>query len=274
MTTAALTTPDRQTPLVTLRSVGKIFPARRAGADQVEALCPTDVSVAHGEFLTIVGPSGCGKSTLLSLIAGLLRPSSGEVRIGEKLVIDPYTDLGIVFQKDLLLPWRTALDNVLIQAEVRGLGRKALLPRAMELLALVGLEGFENFYPHELSGGMRSRVAICRALLHDPPLLLMDEPFAALDAITRDQLALDFQTFWQRDRRTVVFITHNIAEAVFLGDRVMVMTARPGRIAEMIDVDLPRPRDLPIRDAPEFTRYTGRVRELFMQHGILRARQP
>ena len=140
------------------------------------------------------------------------------------------------------------------------------------MLALVGLEGFENFYPHELSGGMRSRVAICRALLHDPPLLLMDEPFAALDAITRDQLALDFQTFWQRDRRTVVFITHNIAEAVFLGDRVMVMTARPGRIAEMIDVDLPRPRDLPIRDAPEFTRYTGRVRELFMQHGIMRAR--
>jgi NitT/TauT family transport system ATP-binding protein len=263
---------DRSEPLVTLRQVGKIFAARRPGADRVEALCPLDVSVAHGEFLTIVGPSGCGKSTLLSLIAGLQRPSSGEVRIGDTLVADPYTDLGIVFQKDLLLPWRTALDNVLIQAEVRGIGRKALLGRAMELLDLVGLQGFENFYPHELSGGMRSRVSICRALLHDPPLLLMDEPFAALDAITRDQLALDFQTFWQRDRRTVVFITHNIAEAVFLGDRVLVMTARPGRIAEIIDIDLPRPRDLMIRDAAEFTRYTARVRELFMQHGILKGR--
>ena len=264
--------PHKHNPSSHCGGTGKIFPARRAGAERVEALCPTDLSVAHGEFLTIVGPSGCGKSTLLSLIAGLQRPSSGEVRIGDTVVNDPYTDLGIVFQKDLLLPWRTALDNVLIQAEVRGIGRKALLGRAMELLELVGLQGFENFYPHELSGGMRSRVSICRALLHDPPLLLMDEPFAALDAITRDQLALDFQTFWQRDRRTVVFITHNIAEAVFLGDRVMVMTARPGKIAEMIDIDLPRPRELLVRDAPEFTRYTGRVRELFMQHGILKGR--
>jgi len=263
---------DRSHPLVTLRNVGKVFPARRAGADRVQALCPVDIDIAHGEFLTIVGPSGCGKSTLLSLISGLQRASSGEVRVGDTLVTDPYTDLGIVFQKDLLLPWRTALDNVLIQAEVRGIGKKKLLGRAMELLELVGLKGFENFYPHELSGGMRSRVSICRALLHDPPLLLMDEPFAALDAITRDQLALDFQTFWQRDRRTVVFITHNIAEAVFLGDRVLVMTARPGRIADVIDVDLPRPRELVVRDAPEFTRYTGRVRELFMQHGVFRAR--
>ncbi|MGH8431095.1 MAG: ABC transporter ATP-binding protein, partial [Solimonas sp.] len=217
-----------EAPLVTLRGVGKVFPGRRRNQKSIEALCPLDLDVRHGEFLTVVGPSGCGKSTLLSMIAGLLAPSSGELRIGAARVAGPYTDLGTVFQKDLLLPWRTALKNILIQAEVRGISSKALMPRAIELLALVGLEGFEDFYPHELSGGMRQRVAICRALVHNPSLLLMDEPFAALDAITRDQIALDFQTFWQADRRTVVFITHNIAEAVFLGDRVMVMTARPG----------------------------------------------
>ena len=267
-----MTSTSKANPLVTLRQTRQDLSRapRRRGPGQ--ALLPVDIDVAHGEFLTIVGPSGCGKSTLLSLIAGLQPATSGEVRIGDTVVTDPYTDLGIVFQKDLLLPWRTALDNVLIQAEVRGIGRKTLLGRAMELLELVGLQGFENSIRMSCRVACARASAICRALLHDPPLLLMDEPFAALDAITRDQLALDFQTFWQRDRRTVVFITHNIAEAVFLGDRVMVMTARPGRIAEIIDIDLPRPRELVVRDAPEFTRYTGRVRELFMQHGILRAR--
>jgi NitT/TauT family transport system ATP-binding protein len=259
-------------PLVTLRDVGKRFPARRKNTDPVEALRPFDADIADGEFLTIVGPSGCGKSTLLSLIAGLQRPTSGEVRIGGTPVTAPYTNLGIVFQKDLLLPWRTAIDNVLIQAEARGLPRKVHLERAHNLMAMVDLSGFENFYPHELSGGMRQRVSICRALLLDPPLLLMDEPFAALDAITRDQLALDFQAFWQSDRRTVVFITHNIAEAVFLGDRVMVMTARPGRIAEVLKIELPRPRDFVMQDSGEFRAYSGRVRELFLQHGVLRGR--
>jgi NitT/TauT family transport system ATP-binding protein len=267
----ARTAVDATAPtLVTLRQVGKVFPGRRRKQASVEALCPLDLEVQQGEFLTIVGPSGCGKSTLLSLIAGLLAPSSGELRIAGAPVEGPCTDLGIVFQKDLLLSWRTALDNVLIQAEVRGLGRKDLMPRAMNLLKLVGLEGFEDFYPHELSGGMRQRVAICRALLHSPTLLLMDEPFAALDAITRDQIALDFQNFWQADKRTVVFITHNIAEAVFLGDRVLVMTSRPGRIADAIDIDLPRPRRLTMRETPEFTRYTAHVRDVFMEHGILR----
>jgi NitT/TauT family transport system ATP-binding protein len=257
-------------PLVSLRSVGKVFPGRRRGQASVEALCPTDLDIRHGEFLTIVGPSGCGKSTLLSMIAGLMTPSSGELTIGDALVEGPHPGLGIVFQKDLLLPWRTALDNVLIQAEVRGLSRKVHTPRAMKLLELVGLGGFEGFYPHELSGGMRQRVGICRALLHDPSLLLMDEPFAALDAITRDQIAVDFQNFWQSDKRTVVFITHNIAEAVFLGDRVLVMTARPGQIADVIDIDLPRPRRLSLREAPEFTRYTAHVRDVFIKHGVLR----
>jgi NitT/TauT family transport system ATP-binding protein len=260
----------KSSPLVSLRGVGKVFPGRRRGQASVEALCPLDLDIRQGEFLTIVGPSGCGKSTLLSMIAGLMAPSNGELRIAGAPVDGPYAGLGIVFQKDLLLSWRTALDNVLIQAEVRGLSRKELRPRAMNLLQLVGLEGFESFYPHELSGGMRQRVAICRALLHNPSLLLMDEPFAALDAITRDQIALDFQNFWQADKRTVVFITHNIAEAVFLGDRVLVMTSRPGRVADVIDIDLPRPRRLTLREAPEFTRYTAHVRDVFMQHGILR----
>jgi NitT/TauT family transport system ATP-binding protein len=256
-------------PLVVLRNVSKVFPPRRRNGIATEALRPFDASIGRGEFVSIVGPSGCGKSTLLSLIAGLLAPSDGDIVIGGTRVDGPYSDLGIVFQKDLLLPWRTAEDNVLVQAEVRGLRRKDFVDRARQLLAMVGLNGFEQFYPHELSGGMRQRVAISRALLHNPPLLLMDEPFAALDAITRDQLALDFQSFWHGER-TVVFITHNIAEAVFLGDRVLVMTARPGQIADIIDINLPRPRPLAIRDTQDFTRYTARVRELFTQHGILR----
>ena len=237
----------------------------------MQALCPTDFDIAEGEFVTIVGPSGCGKSTLLSLIAGLQTASSGEVRIGDTLIDGPYTNLGIVFQRDLLLPWRTALDNILLQAELRGIPRRALLDRAHALLDSVGLKGFAGFYPHELSGGMRQRVAICRALLHSPPLLLMDEPFAALDAISRDQISLDFQSFWRGERRTVVFITHNIGEAVFLGDRVMVMTARPGRVFDVLDIDLPRPRTLELRDTPEFARYSRRVTEIFMQQGVLRA---
>jgi NitT/TauT family transport system ATP-binding protein len=258
-------------PMVRLRNVSKIYSSlRRHGADVV-ALKPLDLDIATGEFVTIVGPSGCGKSTLLSLIAGLSPPTTGEIDIGGRPVVGPYTDLGIVFQKDLLLSWRTILDNVLIQAEVRGLDRRRMAARAAELLDLVGLSGFEEFLPHELSGGMRQRVAICRALLHNPPLLLMDEPFAALDAITRDQLTLDFQRFWQRDRRTVVFITHNLIEAVFLGDRVIIMTPRPGGIAEILAIDLARPRNLAVRDTPDFARYTRRIHDIFIETGILKA---
>ncbi len=258
-------------PMVRLRGVSKVYRSLRRNGTDVEALRPLDLNIARGEFVTIVGPSGCGKSTLLSLIAGLSPYTTGEIDIGGRPVAGPYTDLGIVFQKDLLLSWRTILDNVLIQAEVRGLDRRKAAARAAELLALVGLSGFEQFLPHELSGGMRQRVAICRALLHNPPLLLMDEPFAALDAITRDQLTLDFQRFWQRDRRTVVFITHNLVEAVFLGDRVIVMTPRPGGIAEILDIDLARPRNLAVRDTPDFARYTRRIHDLFIETGIIKA---
>jgi NitT/TauT family transport system ATP-binding protein len=257
--------------LVRLRGVSKVYRSLRRDGAAVEALRPLDLNIARGEFVTIVGPSGCGKSTLLSLIAGLSPYTTGEIDIGGRPVAGPYTDLGIVFQKDLLLPWRTVLDNVLIQAEVRGLDRRRATARAAELLGLVGLSGFEQFLPHELSGGMRQRVAICRALLHDPPLLLMDEPFAALDAITRDQLTLDFQRFCQRDRRTIVFITHNLVEAVFLGDRAIVMTPRPGGIAEILEIDLARPRNLAVRDTPEFARYTRRIHDIFIETGIIKA---
>ena len=255
--------------LVTLEEVGKHYPSRRRGAAPLVALRPTTVEFRHGEIVSIVGPSGCGKSTLLSLISGLEKASTGVLRIDGATLTRPYEDLGVVFQKDLLLPWRTALSNVLLQAELRGLPLKTYANRAKDLLALVGLHGFENHYPHELSGGMRQRVAICRALLHEPKLLLMDEPFAALDAITRDQLSLDFQHIVKADTRTVVFITHSMDEAVFIGDRVMVMTVRPGFIADTIDIDIPRPRTLESRASSEYARYTARVRDLFMKHGIL-----
>lgn len=255
-------------PIVTLDNVRKVFGP--PGSRQFQALSTLSGEIASGEFLAVVGPSGCGKSTLMSIVAGLQKPSEGAVRIGETLVTKPYVDLGIVFQKDLLLPWRTALDNVLLQAEVRGIPRKSRMKRAHDLLRLVGLAGFESYYPHQLSGGMRQRVGICRALLNDPPLLLMDEPFAALDSLTRDQLALDFETLWQEERRTVLFITHNISEAVFLADRVLVMTARPGRVADIIEIDLPRPRPMSMRDAPEFIAYTGHVRRIFETQGVLR----
>ncbi len=256
--------------LVELNQVGKIFPARRKGTDDVVALRETTQSIRRGEIVTIVGPSGCGKTTLLSLIAGLEKPTSGKVFINAHEVSGPYTHSGIVFQKDLLLSWRNVMGNVLLQAEARSFDPESYRARAQTLLDLVGLRGFENFYPHELSGGMRQRVSICRALLHDPELVLMDEPFAALDAITRDQLAVDFDKFVQAGDRTVVFITHNMEEAVFLGDRVMVMTPRPGQIAEVIDIDLPRPRTLSLKDSSEFTRYTSKVRSLFMEHGVLK----
>lgn len=257
--------------LVSLEGISKIFPGR-GGDGEVQALAPLDLQIDNGEFLTVVGPSGCGKSTLLSLIAGLTRSDTGMVTIAGQAVRGPYAELGIVFQKDLLMPWRTVLDNVLIQAEVRRLNRKALIGRARQLLELVGLSGFEAYYPHELSGGMRQRVSICRALLHQPPLLLMDEPFAALDAITRDQITLDFQGIWQDAHTTVFFITHNISEAVFLGDRVLVMTQRPGRVAKIMDLDLARPRRLALRETPVFNRYTASIREVFEAQGILRDR--
>jgi NitT/TauT family transport system ATP-binding protein len=253
--------------LVEISDVSRHF---RTPDGVVPALERVSFDVRGGEFLAIVGPSGCGKSTLVMLVAGLLRPSSGVISVAGLPVDRPQTNLGIVFQSPVLLAWRTALDNVLLQIEMRGLDVEAHRGRARELLASVRLEGFERRYPHELSGGMRQRVSICRALVHDPPLLLMDEPFGALDALTRDQMTLDIQRICARGQKTVLFITHSITEAVFLADRVIVMTPRPGTIDAVVDVDLPRPRRLAVREDPRFAGYTRQIHDRFMARGVLR----
>jgi NitT/TauT family transport system ATP-binding protein len=220
--------------------------------------------------VSLVGPSGCGKSTFLRCIAGLERISAGVLRVDGRTVSEPPDKLGMVFQRDVLLDWRTVLDNVLLPIEFRDLPRSTHEPRARELLEMIGLAGFEKRYPWELSGGMRQRVAICRALVDDPSLLLMDEPFAALDAFTRDELNLELQNLWLRSPKTVVFVTHNISEAVFLGDRVVVMARRPGRVEAVLDVELPRPRPLAMRDSPEFVAHAARIRALFETLGEFR----
>ena len=241
------------------RGVSLTYGGRRGS---VETLRQLDLEVPQGQFLCLVGPSGCGKSSLLGLLAGLRAASAGTVEVLGRRVREPVVDLGLVFQKDLLLPWRTALDNVMLQAEVRDLPREPFRARARELLGMVGLGGFEDRLPHELSGGMRQRCAIVRALVHNPPLLLMDEPFASVDALTRDQLNQDLLALWAERRPTVLFVTHGIDEAVFLGDRVLVMSARPGQIVADIAIDLPRPRVADLKDAPEFRTHTREIRHL------------
>jgi NitT/TauT family transport system ATP-binding protein len=234
------------------------------------ALDGVDLSIAAGELVVVVGPSGCGKSTLLRIVAGLLPFSSGNVRVAGNDVCGPQTDLGIVFQSPVLLEWRNVLDNVLIQVELRGLDSERYRSRAEQLLADVGLGDFKDRRPRELSGGMRQRVAIVRALIHDPPLLMMDEPFGALDALTREQMRIDLEKLWLAQRQTLVFITHGIAEAVALADRVVVMTPRPGRIERIIPIDLPRPRDKAVVTSERFTEYCDEITECFMRYGVIR----
>ena len=253
---------------IEIDGVGKSF-AARDGSTTV-AVDGVDLTIGASEFVSLLGPSGCGKSTLLSLVAGLIQPSRGQIRIGGHEVRAPYTDVGIVFQNDLLLDWRTVLGNVLFQFEMRGLKPQPYRERARALIASVGLDGFVAKYPWELSGGMRQRVAICRALVHEPPLLLMDEPFGALDALTRAQLQIDLQHIWQTSRKTVLFVTHSIEEAVFLSDRVIVMTPRPGRVREVVAVELPRPRRLESRESPAFIDAIRRVNRLFHEMGVIR----
>jgi len=237
----------------------------------VLALAPLDLSVREGEFLTIVGPSGCGKSTLLKILAGTLRRSGGQVRLKGQALEGPNRDIGMVFQSPVLLPWRTIADNVLLPIELQRLNPKAHRARAAELIRMVGLEGFEGKYPSELSGGMQQRVGIIRALIHDPAVLLLDEPFGALDAMTREYMNLELLRIWKAAGKTVILVTHSIPEAIFLADRVVVMTARPGRIAEVIDVDLPRPRALEMINSDVFGGYVRQIRAHFGSHGGLDA---
>jgi NitT/TauT family transport system ATP-binding protein len=255
-------------PFVRILGVDKVFVPR--GRAALKAVDNVSFDIRAGEFVSIVGPSGCGKSTLMMMVSGLVPTTKGDIAIESKRVSKPYTNLGIVFQRDALLEWRTVLDNVLLQIDIRHLDRSAFTTKAEDLLARAGLAGFETYYPWELSGGMRQRVAICRALVTDPSLLLMDEPFGALDAMTREQMNLDLQRIWLQNRKTVLFITHSISEAVFLSDRVIVMSPRPGRIVADIAVDLPRPRKLSMREDISFGRYVAQIRERFQSFGLLK----
>jgi NitT/TauT family transport system ATP-binding protein len=231
-----------------------------SGATGVLALSNISFSIADKEFISIVGPSGCGKSTLLKILAGLLPPSEGQASLNGTPIRGARRDIGVVFQTPVLFPWRTVLGNVLLPADVQGLDKEKMRKRAMDLIRLVGLEGFENRYPRELSGGMQQRVGIIRALIHDPAILLMDEPFGALDAMTRETMNVELQRIWMESGKTVLFITHSTSEAVFLADRVIVMTARPGKIGDVFDVDLPRPRSLDVMNTEKFGAYVKRIR--------------
>jgi NitT/TauT family transport system ATP-binding protein len=256
--------------LIELSAVSKRF---TGGRGDVLALDDIDLTVHKGEFVALLGPSGCGKSTLLRLIGGLHAASAGEVRVAGEPVTEPTADVGMVFQKAVLLEWRTVLDNVLVAARLRGLPAKAHRERAWELLRLVGLEKFADRYPRELSGGMQQRVALCRALLLEPPLLLMDEPFGALDAMTRDEMNFELARIVQAARgtdeeKTVVFVTHSVPEAVLLSDRIVVLSAHPGSVRTVIDVDLPRPRDVRTRAHPRFGELTLSLYEAMNVAGV------
>ena len=245
----------------------KVYPSRKGA---IFALKDVNISVAAAEFVSLLGPSGCGKSTLLRCVAGLERPTAGTIVLHGSTVSAPPVDMGVVFQRDVLLDWLTVVGNVLLPAKIRRLPLDIWRPKAERLLEIIGLDNFADRFPWELSGGMRQRVAICRALLLEPTLLLMDEPFGALDAMTRDELNLELQRLWLADAKTVLFVTHSIAEAVFLSDQIVVMSRSPGHVVETVMVDLPRPRELAIRETRDFSRYVARIRQIFERFGILR----
>jgi NitT/TauT family transport system ATP-binding protein len=258
----------RSLPYISIANVDKVY---AVDGNPITALRDVNLDIAAGEFISVVGPSGCGKSTLLKCVAGLQPISSGNIEVQQQPVVAPPDNMAVVFQRDVLLDWRTILDNVLIVVEFRGLRRRDYEERALQLLKNYGLDGYANRYPWELSGGMRQRVAICRALIVDPELLLMDEPFGALDAMTRDDLNAELERLWYQTRKTVMFITHGIDEAVYLADRVVVMARNPGRIAEIVPIDIPRPRPLSIRQTEDFGKYVHHIRHLFASMGLVKA---
>jgi NitT/TauT family transport system ATP-binding protein len=247
-------------PFIHLAGVTKVYRTRSA---EFLAVSQATFDVEAGELVALVGPSGCGKTTLLKILAGLHPHDAGEVRIGSAAQpFDPTRDIGMVFQQPLLLKWRRVIDNVLLPAEILGLPMAQSRERARDLLALVGLQGAEDKYPYQLSGGMQQRASIARALIHDPKLILMDEPFGALDALTREKMNLELLRIWQEAKKTIVFVTHGITEAVFLGTRVIVLTSGPARMADNFLVDLPHPRTLDMKTSEKFGEYTRRVYRL------------
>ncbi|HEY2671390.1 MAG TPA: ABC transporter ATP-binding protein [Rugosimonospora sp.] len=249
--------------MINLTDVSQTFVGR---SGSVEALRGVDLHVNEGEFLAVVGRSGCGKSTLLRLIAGLVTPTAGQVTVDGKQVAGPRRDVALMFQRPALLPWRSVLRNVMLPAEMFGWNRRENRGHARRLLDLVGLTGFEKRLPHELSGGMQQRVALCRALIQRPRVLLMDEPFSALDALTREELSVELQRVHMEMGTTIVFVTHSIAEAVLLADRVMVLSSRPGQVRKVIDVDIPRPRSLGLgAHVDEVARSSAELHELLLE---------
>lgn len=252
-------TEDRK-PFIRLNNVKKIY---RTRGEEFIALSDLTMDVYEGELISIVGPSGCGKSTLLKILSGLHGHDGGEVSIGDTPTsFDPSRDVGMVFQQPLLLKWRKVLDNVLLPAEILGLPMKEARERALGLLETVGLTGFEEKYPYELSGGMQQRAAIARALVHDPKLILMDEPFGALDALTREKMNLELLRIWSESHKTILFVTHGIQEAVLLGTRVAILTAGPARMADQFPIELPHPRALDMKTHEKFGAYSRRIYQL------------
>jgi NitT/TauT family transport system ATP-binding protein len=258
------TSADRAPALIQARGLSKTYVT---GSGEVAALKSLDFEIYDGEFVSVVGQSGCGKSTLLKVLAGLLPYTAGSVELNGKPLRGPTPQAAVVFQSPVLLPWRTVLDNVLLPIEFRKWPMASYRQSAADLLAMVGLSEFAQRYPFELSGGMQQRTAIVRALVQDPRLLLMDEPFGALDAMTREQMNLELMRIWSKSGKTVIFITHSIAEAIFLSDRVIAMTARPGTIADVITINLPRPRELSVINTDRFGRYAAKLRSLLDAQG-------
>jgi len=252
-----MTTTAAEGEVIGIEGVSLTYRSKNA---EVHALDNISFAASDREFVALVGPSGCGKSTLLKLVAGLIPPTAGVIRVNGRPINGPTPSIGIVFQSPLLMAWRTVLENVLLQIEIRNLRVADYRAAARDLIQLVGLDGFEDSHPHQLSGGMQQRVGLCRALIHDPDLLIMDEPFGALDAMTRELMNAELQRIWIERQKTVLFITHSISEAVYLADRVLVMSPRPGRLVGEIVVDLPRPRTVATTELPEFVRFTREVR--------------
>lgn len=251
---AARTTDDQPSSVLRIRAVRKLY-------RDLEAIRNVSFDVADGEFLSLLGPSGCGKSTLLMMVAGLIDSTEGEIAVNGKAVAGPRREVGVVFQQPVLLPWRKVLDNVLFPIELLKLPRAQYEKRAMDLLAMAKIDDFAHHLPRQLSGGMRQRVSICRALIHDPRILLMDEPFSALDALTRDEMGIELLRIWQANRKTVIFVTHSIREAVLLSDRVLVMGRRPSTIVEELAIDLPRPRHIAMTEDESFNRFVRTLRK-------------
>jgi NitT/TauT family transport system ATP-binding protein len=253
-------------PLIQLTGIQKIF---GTGGSAVHAFGPVDLTIGKGEFISLLGPSGCGKSTLMLMMAGLLPATVGQIIMNGRTVTSPQTDIGIMFQENTLVPWRTVRGNIELQLEMRGISPVEQSDTIDALLASVHLQDFQLRYPHELSGGMQQRAAFCQAMVHKPTTMLLDEPLGKLDAMTRESIRTDLQSLWLLQRPTVVFVTHSIEEAVQLSSRVAIITPRPGRIEKIIPIDLPYPRDYTVKSGPEFTGYVREAQEIFRSYGVL-----